>query len=341
MSDVDISAYENGWKPKFNKKKYKELLNNTPTCFKFGDKIINMRIEIVKSLIISCSHLNQKQDLNSLCTGDEGSGKSHLSFQLAYIKHRLLTLLGMINYPFSLDLIYYNVNQIIEAFDKYAHIPYMIFVLDESDSLTRNKWNDPIVKLFLSKMRRERKNLRVVIMNMPQLSELLPTVTLTRITFIYEVKLKTIKDKIQRGQFNLFTIPRGSSSFSTYHDKFLDKNLIKNTIAKKLYAKEERYFNLPKNIMSMQGNFNGVSPINEKEYLKRAIKSNKEEKTEDITHIENENKLITSIEKYDTINSMRGLSMTWEQIGDIYNTTKDNIRLWVTGFEKRNTKSET
>ncbi len=334
MSDVDLSAYAAGWKPKFNKEVFNELLNNTPTKFIFEDKEITFRKELVRTFLISCSHLNQEQDLNDLCVGDEGAGKSHLSFQLAFVKWKLLTALNMINYPFSLDLVYYNVEQVMEAFDKYALIPYMIYILDESDSLSRNKWNDPLVKKFISKLRKERKNLRLVTLNMPQLSELLPTVTLTRVTLIYEVKVSTKDENIIRGNFNLFTIPRGSNSWSEYNQKYLDKNMIKNLIARKLYSNEDRYFTLPTKIMSYQANFNAISPIDKFEYIKRAQESNREDLEEDTPKKKESKKAIEDNNKHNTITSMRSQGMAWGTIGAIYESTESNIQQWHRRFEK-------
>ena len=216
----------------------------------------------------------------------------------------------------------------------------MIYVLDESDTLTRNKWNDPTVKLYISKLRRERKNLRVVFMNMPQLSELLPTVTLTRITFIFEISIKTEGDLIKRGQYNLFCIPRGATAFSKYHGKEIEKNLIRNTIAKKLYSSEERYFNLPRDIIMFQGNFNGVSPIDAKEYLKRAQESNKEDGESNNSEMSAIKKKYVEENKYITITSMRRLEITWKTIGLIYDSTPDAVRRWHDRWGKKSAGQE-
>jgi len=337
MTKIDLSAYEEGFKPKFNQKRYNELLDDTPTRFKCNGKEINIPKELVKTMLVGCAQLTQKVDENNILTGDEGSGKSHYSFQLAFVKHRLMTELGMIAYPFTLDLIYYNVKQILVSFDDYAHIPYMIYVLDESDTLTRNKWNDPIVKQYISKLRRERKNLRIVYMNMPQLSELLPTVTLTRVTLIFEIRIETKEGVIKRGKFNLFCIPRGSEAFSTYFQNYIDKQKIKNIIAKKLYATEERYFTLPREILITRGNFNAVSPIDEKEYLIRARESNKEDTVEDSV-VSPAEKVRVDDERYNRVEAMRRLKFTWDVIGQIYDLTKDSARMWSSNFEKRKAK---
>ena len=335
MTQIDLSEYNNGWKPKFNKVKFDELMENTPTNFIQGDKIFKFRRELIKTLLVSCGHLNQDSDLLDLCAGNEGSGKSHLSFQLAYVKWKLLTELNMINYPFTLDLIYYNVEQVMEAFDTYAHIPYMIYILDESDSLSRNKWNDPLVKKFISKLRKERKNLRLVTLNMPQLSELLPTVTLTRVSLIYEVKVSTKGVDIIRGNFNLFSIPRGSNSWSEYNQKFLNCNMIKNVIARKLYSNEDRYFNLPSAIMSYQGTFNALSPIDQSEYRRRAQEANKEDSEEETPKKKESKKAIQDNTKHDTITTMRAQGMNWGTIGAIYESTENNIQQWHRRFDKR------
>ena len=116
----------------------------------------------MRSVLSSCTLLDQKLDRNNIYVGREGTGKSHTAFQHTYIWWWCLNELGMINYSFGVHLVYFKLQDLIDAFDYYKYIPYMIYTLDESDELNRKNWSKAIVKQLMSKLRRERKNLRVV-----------------------------------------------------------------------------------------------------------------------------------------------------------------------------------
>lgn len=256
---------------KFNKNIYNELLKNTPTHFitSFGETIV-LRKELVKNLIISARHLHQEFDLFMLFVGSEGSGKSLFVRQVNYVMWWIMKELGMINYPFNMDLVHFGIKDLQQDrknFDEQG-FKYRESILDESkDDIGRDKYKSPEANGFIDYIRRCREESGIISLLLPQVSEILPALVLSRVVMIFEVDFDTDDEgEIIRGDWKLITIPRGKESYSLYHDKHLKKSYIKKVLSDFLYKTSEKYSSLPNKIVSFQGSFNKVDPVLTKEY---------------------------------------------------------------------------
>lgn len=217
-------------------------------------------------------------DINQVNCGGEGTGKTTYSTQDAYTYHYILKKLKLINYEFNSKLFYYNLSSLIDAFNRHAGNPFMIYVLDEGQELQKKNWNLPQVQLFMQKIRRERKHLRIVIINLPQIGELLPDITLSRVNFIFQYSLKVNIKKINfdKGNGSFIIIPKGETVYSPYNKKNLDQEFILNELGKILEDKK-RYFKLiPNYLVVKKIKRNGAWLIDRKEYLDSSRKANEE-----------------------------------------------------------------
>lgn len=272
---------------KFDFKRYKELLKNTPTKFTtfFGETII-LRKELVKNLIISCRHLHQEFDLFMLFVGSEGAGKSLFVRQVNFVMWWIMKELGMINYSFNMDLVHFGIKDLQQHrkdFDEQG-FRYLESILDESkDDIGRDKYKTPDANAFIDYIRRCREESGIISLLLPQVSEILPALVLSRVTLIFEVDFDTDDEgEIIRGDYKLITVPRGKESYSLYHDKHLKKSFIKKKLSKFLYKTDEKFSSLPNKIVSFQGTFNKVDPILTKEYkLKKKQKKWERYKNQD------------------------------------------------------------
>lgn len=256
---------------KFNNKRYNELLKNTPTKFitPFGEEII-LRKELIKNLIISAKHLYQEFDLFMLFVGQEGAGKSLFVRQVNYAMWWIMKELDMINYPFNMDLVHFGIKDLQQdrkTWDEQG-LKFRESILDESkDDIGRDKYKTPEANAFIDYIRRCREESGVISLLLPQVSEILPALVLSRVVMIFEVDFDTDDEgNIIRGDWKLVTIPRGKESYSLYHDKFLKRSYIKKVLSQFLYKTDEKYSSLPNSIVSFQGTFNRVDPVLSKEY---------------------------------------------------------------------------
>ncbi len=128
------------------------------------DKNFYMERELVKKLDIMVDRCNSenKQDNLILLDGDEGSGKSNLSVQIAYY------MAWKSGRKFDVDDVYFDVEKIIHeaiAEDSYARI----FVWDEAAlkglaSDWQNQWQKTLIKLLMI----ARKRRHIYIFNIPK-----------------------------------------------------------------------------------------------------------------------------------------------------------------------------
>jgi len=256
---------------KFNKKRYAELLKDPPTHFKSPFGTFTLRKELVKNLIISAKHLTQEFDLFMVFVGSEGAGKSLFVRQINFAMWWIMTELEMINYPFNLDLIHFGIKDLQQDRKDWdeSGLKYRISILDESkDDIGRDKYKTPEANAFIDYIRRCRDESGVISLLLPQISELLPAIVLSRVVMIFEVDFDTdpLTGEIIRGDYKLVTIPRGKESYSLFHDKFLSKSAIKKILSTYLYKADEKYSALPNSVVSFQGTFKNVDPILTKEY---------------------------------------------------------------------------
>ncbi len=280
---INVQNYFNDFKPKFNQDKFLELLESPPSKLVTDNGTISVDPRLFKSILASCKLLDREFDRNNIYYGGEGTGKSHTAFQHAYIWWWTLKKLGMINYPFEMELIVYGrIKTLMEAFDKYKDIPYMIYVLDESEELNRKNWNKPEVKNFMSKLRRERKNLRIVNLILPALEEILPSIALSRIDWIFELDLNfDTKLNPIRGYYRLFNIPKSSSYYSSMQGRNLTQKEIKAYLNSRFYDNDKKFERLPKKMLSFTGYTNKVFVFDKQEYKDWALRVNNERNAED------------------------------------------------------------
>lgn len=280
---IDVENYYNNFTPKFNSKRFDELLREYPKKLTTPQGDINVDPRLFKSILGGCRLLDKEFDRNNLYYGGEGTGKSHTAFQHAFIWWWVLNELGMINYDFTMEnIVYGRVSTLMKAFDLYKDIPYVIYVLDESEELNRKNWNKPDVKEFMSKLRRERKNLRIVNLILPALEEILPSIALSRINWIMELKL-SFDRKLNpiRGYYNLFNIPNGYRYFSPMQGRNLSQKEIKSYLNARFYDNDKKFETLPKKLLSFTGYTNKTFVFDKDEYKQWALKVNKERDDED------------------------------------------------------------
>jgi hypothetical protein len=320
---IDVENYFKNFTPKFNEKRYYELFNNPPTLFNTPKGRLNFRKELVKSVLAGCKLLHNEFDRNNIYYGEEGSGKSHTVFQHTYLWWWCLKELGMINYEFGLHLVYGRVQDIIDAFDKYKDIPYMLYVLDESEELNRKNWNSKLVKQFMGKLRRERKNLRVVNLILPALEEILPSIALSRVNWIVEVSVNMDeKLNVIRGKYSLLNIPLGYEYYSPLKCDFISRTTIKRYLNERFYNKDRLFERLPFNLLAFTGTTNKVFVFDKQEYREWAkkinIKAQEEEIDDRVVELQNQrnNAMMILREKY---------KMKYEEIGKIFNIDQTTV----------------
>jgi|SRR6056297_115657 len=292
---IDVDNYHKDFTPGFDKDKFKELMQNPLTSIPFKNQNIFVGRRLFKSIVGACKLLYQQKDRNNLYFGREGSGKSHTAFQHTYIWWWVLTELKMINYPFGIHLMYGRLKDLIAAFDKYKDIKYMLFTLDESDEINRKNWNKVNVKLLMTKLRRERKNLRIVNLLMPSLEEMLPSITLSRINWIFEIEEELSPTlNLVRGNWKKLNIPVGAGYTSPMHKRFISNQEISNYLYSRLYNNEDKFGALPRKLLAYTGNTNGINVIDPTEYRKWALEINSinEEEEEENQSNEKEKKVM-------------------------------------------------
>ncbi len=281
---IDVDNYFNNFTPKLNEERFEELLNEPPRYLESPNGKISIDPRLYKSILGSCRLLNKEFDRNNIYYGGEGTGKSHTAFQHAFIWWWTLTELGMINYEFKMeDIVYGRIRTLMDAFDKYAKIPYVIYVLDESDELNRKNHQKPEVKELMSKLRRERKNLRILNFILPAIEEILPAIVLSRINWIFELKLGFDK-KLNpvRGYYNLFNIPSSYRYFSSMQGIYLTQKEIKSYLNARFYNNDKKFESLPRKLLSFTGYTNKTFVFDKEDYKEWSMKINNELKDEDL-----------------------------------------------------------
>jgi len=281
---IDEKNYLKNFTPKFNKTRFKELMEETPSVFNTPFGKVSTEKRFVKSILLSCKLLNDELDRNNIYYGGEGAGKSHTVFQHTYLWWWCLNELEMINYEFGLHLVYGRLKDLIGAMDKYAHIPYMIYTLDESDEINRKNWNKAEVKEFMSKLRRERKNLRIVNFLLPALEEMLPSIALSRINWVFELDCEMDEEfNLIRGKWKMLNIPVGKVYYSLYNKKYLSRKQIKRYLNNRFYNKDLLFENLPNSLIAYTGVTNKTFMFDKQEYKKWAREINKKLNEDDTT----------------------------------------------------------
>jgi hypothetical protein len=314
---IDVDNYFKDFKPHFNEKRFKELLIKPQTSIMTDKGNIYVGRRMFKSILVSCKMLWKEFDRNNIYYGGEGGGKSHTVFQHTYAWWWILNELGMINYQFGMHLIYGRLKDLLASFDLYANIPFMIFTLDESDDLNRKNWNKPIVKETMSKLRKERKNLRIVNLLMPAIEEMLPAITLSRIAWIIEIDVDMdINFNIIRGKYSLMNIPLTSGYVSPMHKKYISRREVKAYLSDRLYNNSDKYSLLPRKLLSFTDNTNSTFMFDKEEYKQWARDLNAKREEED-NELNEKDKLVMQQRDRGIIYMNKELGITQSIIGKV------------------------
>lgn len=275
--------------PNLNFERLKELYENPVDSLKspaYRNHIQFDKVVSRKYVISIIQMVFNKMDLVVSFTGREGTGKTTASTQDAYLVYWLLKEVGLIKYDFTLtNCMYHNLKSIIDAFNKHIADPFRIFILDEGNELNRKDWSNPLVQLFFQKLRRERSSLRIIFINLPQLGELMPSITLSRVNFVFQLNMKMdLRTKIAiKGDCNFFIIPRFGDIYSYLNKKNMSQYDIINKFGVLLEDKKKYLQPLPKSLAIHQFKRNGVWSFNEPDYEKRKKKANEQFSTSAVT----------------------------------------------------------
>lgn len=217
-------------------------------------------------------------DINQVNAGGEGTGKTTYSTQDSYTYYYILKKLKLVTYKFDEKLMYYNLSSMIDAFNRNAKVPFMIYILDEGQELQKKNWNLPQVQLFMQKIRRERKHLRIVIINLPQIGELLPDITLSRVNFIFQYSLKVNVKNINfdKGTGSFIIVPKGEYVYSPYNKKNLSQDFVLNELGKILEDKKKYFKLIPNYLIVKKVKRNGAWLIDRRKYLQASLRANEE-----------------------------------------------------------------
>lgn len=281
-------------KPQLNLDKWNDLFQNPPTNFPYygenyepkeGEKLIkgeniNFRKEYVQCLLVDIKDLSYNGfDNIDICYRGEGRGKSKFSAQKEYVRYCLMKKLGLINYEWILEeIIYFTLSDYMRALIKYIREPFRILILDEADELKRKNWAKPLVRAFISYLRRGRKFYKCLTLNLPNLKDLPEEIITDRATRLFEIMMQRDFDTMEyiRGHVKMFEIPRADACWSYVHQKLLDEEYIKNIIANLHADPKKSFVVLPNKIKCLDINFGKVFPFNEKKYEDLAVEKNAE-----------------------------------------------------------------
>ena len=275
--------------PNLNFQRLKELYENPIETLKspaYRNHMIFDKVVVRKYVIGIIQMVFNNMDLVVSFTGREGTGKTTASTQDAYLVYWLLKEFGLIEYEYTLNnCMYHTLKSVIDAFNKHINHPFRIFILDEGNELNRKDWSNPLVQLFFQKMRRERSSLRIIFINLPQLGELMPSITLSRVNFVFQLNMKMdLKTKIAlKGDCNFFIIPRFGDIYSYLNKKNMSQYEIINKFGILLEDKKKYLQPLPRSLAVHEFKRNGVWSFNEAEYERRKKKANEQFSTSSIT----------------------------------------------------------
>lgn len=274
--------------PNLNFERLKEIYDNPPQTLKspaYKSHILYDKVVVQKYVIGIIQMIFNNMDLVVTFCGREGTGKTTASTQDAYLCYWILSEIGIIDYDYRLpDTMYHNLKTIIDGFNKYVDEPFRIFILDEGNELNRKDWGNPLVQLFFQKLRRERSHLRIVFINLPQIGELMPSITLSRVNFIFQLNMKiNSKTKLaEKGKTYFYIVPRFNKIYSYLNKTELYQDYVINEMGRILDDKKKYLQTLPLYLAIHKFERNGVWSFKEGEYEKRKKKANAEFSTSNV-----------------------------------------------------------
>lgn len=258
--------------PKFDIDKYISLLKNPITKIKNfrGETVKYDNFWINKNLIAINQMIFNEMDLYILNIGKEGSGKSCWSSQQILYFYTFLREVGLIDYSFDVTKMFFvDIVSFLEEHEQQGKNDYFrIECLDEGNELNRSNFREETNQQFKYEMRTERKMLRVIMINMQQLGELDTSISLSRVNFIYNCKMRSNKRAglLTKGFIDMYIIPRGEEIYTEKHKTVLTRQEILNIFAHKLDKKKDYYVNLPRDLIIKSFRFENVWGFDKDEY---------------------------------------------------------------------------
>lgn len=246
----------------FNIDKYLELLNNPPLSYKnFKGETIYFDLYWVKKILIAINQMIfDEMDLYILNIGKEGSGKSLWSSQQILYLYEFLSEIGLIDYAMDIKRLFFAdiMSFLSEHENQGKHDYFRIECLDEGNELNRSNFRDENIQQFKYEMRTERKQLRMILINMQQIGELDTSISLSRINFIFDCNMSGIKKTgtLNKGFIDMYIIPRDDFIFSEKYKKIFSRKDILNRFANMLDKKKDYYIGLPKEFIVKSFKFN-------------------------------------------------------------------------------------
>lgn len=279
-------VYKPEFIPSFNKELWEQYMNNTPTSFPtlVGDTV-NFRKEFVKNILMDIRDMFYfKMDVFHLAQGDEGAGKSHFMAQVAWVYYWFMKELGMVDYRWNLDLVFFSLDKLNDSFNYYRYLPFYIYILDEGDELSGENFWQPNNKRFRQELRRGRKFGRLIFVNMPQVKEITSRIATTRGQKFYDIVLERDIETfdILRGDVGVWGIPRGSKAWSEKNQEWIPKNKIRNRLSA-LFKSKDDFITFPRDLQLFDLRCNKARVFDEKEYEKKAAKETIELLGADVT----------------------------------------------------------
>ena len=258
--------------PKFDIDKYLDYLCNPFFTVKNyrGETIKFDSFWVNKQLIAINQMIFNEMDLYILNIGKEGAGKSCWSSQQILFYYVFFSEVGLIDYSFDVKKMFFaDINTFLENHGEQKNNDYFrIECLDEGNELNRSNFREEDNKQFKYEMRTERKMLRVIMINMQQIGELDTSISLSRVNFIYNCKVRSNKKAgmLEKGFIDMYIIPRGDNIYSTKNKKVLTREEILNTFAIRLDKKKDYYINLPNELIVHKFKFENIWGFNKEEY---------------------------------------------------------------------------
>lgn len=271
-------------RPTLDNNKWKEMFDNPQTTFYYdgetyqpteGEKLskgdsINFRKEMIRSLLIDIKDLSYNGfDNVDICYRGEGRGKSKFSIQKEFVRYSLMKKLGLVTYEWKLEeIVFFTLGEFMKALIKHLKDPFRILILDEADELKKINWYKPLVRAFISYLRRGRKFFKILNLNLPNLKDLPDDVVVDRATKLYEIQMTRDFENFTyiRGHAKMFEIPRADGCWSFVHEAILSEELVKDTISNIHKNKNKSFVALPNKIKCLDVNFGNGFPFNEEEY---------------------------------------------------------------------------
>ncbi len=258
--------------PNFNINKYLELLNNPILEIKnFKGQLIKFDLFWVKKQLIAFNQMIfNEMDLYILNIGKEGSGKSCWSSQQILYFYTFFERVGLIEYAYDIRKLFFAdiLSFLEEDSNEDLSSYFKIKCLDEGNELNRSNFRDETNQQFKYEMRTERKMLRIILINMQQIGELDTSISLSRVNFIYDCRMKGNRKMgtLEKGFVKMYIIPRGDTIFSEKYKKLISGRDILNSFANKLDKKKEYYIGLPTDMIVHEFKFEDLWGFDKDKY---------------------------------------------------------------------------